>query len=145
MVSWRDALQSDKGSPVGSRCIGSHHRTCKTFFMNSKKWCQKLGKVVFRGLCTSWFGSHSRHHMDGSWTLRGSDSERQGHRTAVCGEMRTTNNEKTMIYCKDSVTLAGPLELRHACIHYSTGGLVLDFGLNSVPPRASPHCWLPLP
>ena len=57
--------------------------------------------------------------VDGSRTLRGSDSERQGHGTAVCGETRTTNNEKTMIYCKDSVTPAGPLALHHARIHYS--------------------------
>ena len=112
---------------MGSHCISSHHRTCKTFFVNSKKWCQKLGKVVFRGLCTSWFRSHSCHHMDGSRTLRGSDSERQGHRTAVCGETRTTNNKKTMIYCKDSVTPAGPLALCHARIHYSNILLAFTF------------------
>ena len=111
---------------MGSRCVGGHHRTCKTFFVNSKKWCQKLGIVVFRGLCTSWFGSHSRHHMDGSRTLRGSDSERQGYGTAVCGETRTTNNERTMIYCKDSVTPAGPLALCHACIHYSSGDCIIN-------------------
>ena len=62
--------------------------------------------------------------LDGSRTLRGSDSERQGHGTAVCGETRTTNNERTMIYCKDSVTPAGPLALCHARIHYSSGGAV---------------------
>ena len=63
--------------------------------------------------------------VDGSRTLRGSDSERQGHGTAVCGETRTTNNEKTMIYCKDSVTPAGPLALRHARIHYSNIEMVM--------------------
>jgi hypothetical protein len=57
--------------------------------------------------------------LDGSWTFGASDSGRQGHGMAVCCETMNMNNKTTMIYCRDSITLVGPLGPLHARIHYS--------------------------